>query len=73
MISIDIFWVLGTVTQPPQFAFPEIFRVMLQVKMPKAYKILPEFAALPWEHETAYHTAIARSNTEDKTNSTVLC
>lgn len=46
---------------------------MLQVKMPKAYKILPESAVLQWGDETANSIAVAQSNVEDKTNPTVLC
>lgn len=45
---------------------------MLQVKTPKAYKILPEPAVLQWGDETT-NIAAAQSNAEDETNSMVLC
>lgn len=45
---------------------------MLQVKMPKAYKILPEPAVLQWGDETT-NVAVAQSNAEDETNSMALC
>lgn len=45
---------------------------MLQVKMPKAYKILPEPAVLQWGDETT-NVAVAQSNAEDETNSMAFC
>lgn len=45
---------------------------MLQVKMPKAYKILPEPAALQWGDETT-NIAVVQSNAEGKTNLMVFC
>lgn len=45
---------------------------MLQVKMPKAYKILQEPAVLQWGDETT-NTAVVQSNTEGKTNLMALC
>lgn len=54
------------------FAILRAFWVMLQVKMPKAYKILPESAVLLQGDETTNSIAVAQPNVEDKTSSTVL-
>lgn len=58
--------------QQPAFAILEVFWVMLQVKMPKAYKVLLSLLCFHKGMKTANCTATAQFNAEDKTNLSLL-